>query len=421
MSIVKKSNNTQGIETPPKGEQLEAKMKLLALLPYDERVRRRHCLVFGFVVDWYYDSYGNALAAALFVAEQLELRRHWIPNGKGLSRSQVHATLTDLVCWNFLIEIKGMGRRASRYIPNWSLVWPPRAQQVCVPSCPDAISVPSCPDDCVLNAGDTNGASILNVGDEDPFTRPGQRPRDVYMDNNPLAAAAGAGLSASAEAVPAAARVPGGFDEFWAIFPKKLKFDRTRAAYEKLAPDAALHAQIIEKAKQLAAHHAEHGTDFKWIKEPANWLAGKCWKEDMPAVYGKPEAVASKPKPSQPASARKPKAKPTVPKASNDNLPAARTSWQRVEIVKSVVIDVPGGNALRATIHGEGGTEVIETINLESQKHEVQDAGQRQFSALRTAVGVDDIEDSAELHNRPFERRVVGGKPEYRAIIADAA
>jgi hypothetical protein len=419
MTIARKSNNSvSGVLTPPKNEQLEAKMKLLALLPYDERARRKHCLVFGFVVDWYYDDYGNALAAALFVADQLEQRRHQIPNGKALCRSQVHSALTDLVRWNFLIEIKGIGRRASRYIPNWSLVWPPNPNQGSVPTCPDTNSVLSCPDDGVRYAGDTKGLCVRYAEAQDPFTRPGHRPGDGLNGNIPHAApSAPPGSAACAPTGTDAARVPEGFDEFWSVFPKKVKRPRAEAAYaEATRHDAGLHALIVAKAKELADHHAKHGTEFKWIKEPANWLAGKGWTEDLPSVYGKPNGgnttrQATKPTPTKP--------KPAAP--ANSNVPSKARQWQRVTIDGAEVKEHAKGSTLVLTLLPDGGEPMTESIAIEDTSQDVQEAGQKQFGLLRYAIGIGDIEDSGQLLGLSCERRMYNGKPEYQAIQASAA
>jgi hypothetical protein len=60
MANSKKSNRAaHGVVTPPKDEQLKAKIDLIALLTYDARGRRRHYLVYVFILDWYYEKYGH--------------------------------------------------------------------------------------------------------------------------------------------------------------------------------------------------------------------------------------------------------------------------------------------------------------------------------------------------------------------------
>jgi hypothetical protein len=115
------------------------------------------------------------------------MRVRQIPNGKALSRSQVHAALADLVAWNFLSEIKGVGRSASRYIPNWPLVWPRAPESPCVPIRPD-----------------TNELCVPSVPEQDPSTVSGLLP-EIRIDGiNDSGAPAGPGVAAYAAAGPAA-------------------------------------------------------------------------------------------------------------------------------------------------------------------------------------------------------------------------
>ena len=414
-----KSGSSEQHRLPTPGS-LEAKMKLLALLPYDERARRKHCLVFGFIVDWWHKDYGDALASSRFVASKLEERRHQIPNGKGLSAPQAHVVMADLADWGFLVKARGKGRWANRYIPNWSLVCSANSEGICATPVGNAIGATSIGNDCASASGSTNRVCATTGGNEDPFTRPGQRPGDGLNGNhNSHAALSGNGAPAFAGAVPEGARVvpeaQSGFEEFWAVYPKKIKRAKARAAYEKVAPDADLLALIVEKAKELAAHHKEHETDFKWIKEPANWLAGECWEEDLPAAYGKPEPKA------EPERKAKAAEKPTSLVPANSNVPIPRSAWQRVEIIATDVVGTNGNSELVATMSTAAGERVVDRITLEHASQESQEAGQKQFEQLRWAAGLGVIEDTADLHGIAFERRIRDGEPAYRAIKAEAA
>jgi hypothetical protein len=406
-------NNEKTPRLPTPGS-LEAKMKLLALLPYDARARRRHCLVFGFVVDWYHSKFGDALASVRHVVDKMEERRLLLPNGKGLGLTQTHSALVELVAWNFLTETKGKGRWANRYVPNWALVCTlPASNDISVPSCPDAISVPPVPNNGVPPVPNAKAISVPTSGNKDPLTGPGQRTGPLLNGNTdaPAAPTAPPSPDANAPAGADAARVPDAFAEFWSVYPKKLKKAKARLAYEKLAPDTGLHTLIVEKARELAAHHHEHETPAKWIREPANWLAGEGWDEDIPPVYEDPKAAA--------ISKRRANKRGQPANDNTEFIP--RTDWQRVEIIASEVVNLPKGSALVATVQMDSGETVAETIILEDAKQDVQEAGQKQFAHLRIATGLSDINASEELHFIPFERRVYGGKPEYRPIAEQAA
>jgi hypothetical protein len=100
----------------PKPESLEAKFRLMTVLPYDKRAKRKHILVYGFILDWFHSKYGDALASVRHIVANLKDRD---PFEAGLYTGDVHSALTDLVAWGYLAQEKGSGRRASRYVPVW--------------------------------------------------------------------------------------------------------------------------------------------------------------------------------------------------------------------------------------------------------------------------------------------------------------
>lgn len=50
-------------------------------------------------------------------------------------------------------------------------------------------------------------------------------------------------------------------------------------------------------------------------------------------------------------------------------------------------------------------------INLENKNPQAQEIGQKEFARLRRAVGVDEIDDSEELHFRAYYAKINWGKP----------
>ncbi|MBD8650801.1 hypothetical protein IFT66_06885 [Rhizobium sp. CFBP 13726] len=104
-----------------------------------------------------------------------------------------------------------------------------------------------------------------------------------------------------------------GFEEFWKVWPRKHGIKKAEAEWAKILYDVDI---IIEVAAEWAAHYAKHDVDRKWIPEPANWLAGKRWLEDLPIVHGDSKGAA--------IAKAKANAKPKAAKelaAVNDNQP----------------------------------------------------------------------------------------------------
>jgi hypothetical protein len=68
------------------------------------------------------------------------------------------------------------------------------------------------------------------------------------------------------------------FKEFWAACPKKVAQDTAWKAWsnpDKLPP---LHYKLAIKQMKLYALHVQ-GKDQKYVKHPATWINGGCWKD----------------------------------------------------------------------------------------------------------------------------------------------
>lgn len=57
------------------------------------------------------------------------------------------------------------------------------------------------------------------------------------------------------------------------------------------------------------------------------------------------------------------------------------------------------------------GRKLFNNYNLENQSAQAQEIGQKQFAALCRAIGVDEVEDSEDLHFKVFTVKVGLGKP----------
>lgn len=111
----------------------------------------------------------------------------------------------------------------------------------------------------------------------------------------------------AAPSLPAA----GGFEEFWEIWPRKHGLAKARTAHAKTNPNE--HVAIVDAARDWAAHFACHNIDKKWIPEPANWLSGERWLEDLPIIHGDAKGAS--------IARAKANAVPKAVEADNDNEP----------------------------------------------------------------------------------------------------
>ncbi|RWN81774.1 MAG: hypothetical protein EOS04_33185 [Mesorhizobium sp.] len=272
----------------PKPESLEAKFKLSIGLPYDLRAKRKHMLVYGFILDWFHSKYGDALASVRHVVDNIKERD---PAKKGLSIPHVHSALADLVEWGYLTQDKGAGKRASRYIPVWDLVCKiPSVTPVGNNSDSDPSVTPGV-NTAVTPGVNTTSDSVTNGGNEDPstVTRPQDRVNEI--DGHDCAtptAPLSAGLAA-ADAVAAQ-----GFEELRrAYYPNKAKdIKKARKAYDKLAPDDELHVTMLESAATWYSAWAAQGKPDAPRHSLERWILDERYLEDPPAAYQPKERKA---------------------------------------------------------------------------------------------------------------------------------
>lgn len=212
-----------------------------------------------------------------------------------------------------------------------------------------------------------------------------------------------------------------GFAEFWKAWPRKHGKKRAEAEWKKIIYDVDT---IIEVANDWAAHYAKHGVDKKWIPEPANWLKGERWDEDLPIIHIDAKGAAiTKAKANAPAKAE-PKQQ-TAP--ANDNLPAELPAFMRGspslwpegeysgEFIENDIEYDYGGKDMAAfmvfQVTSPGahfGRRLEHRFYIQCFIKSTQEEGQRYLSDICGAVGVSNIEDLDELMFRPLKVRADG-------------
>lgn len=260
-----------------KPESLEAKFKLMCRLPYDPRVKRRHMLVFGFILDWYHSGYGNALASYRHVYDTIRDRD---PAGIGLFMGDIHGALTDLVSWGYLDTEPGKGRRASRYMPVWELS---------VRDSLNTTSVRETPNISVLETPNTTGHSVREI----PELRPTYQTRSTDpgtgsdIDIRPGSAAA-----------EGAARAGDGYAALAAAYAKPGdNLHKAGLVYTDLAPDASEQARMVKAATSWKASAKGPRMSLeRWLREK-RWLGTEEFKQDNRRASRFPSCVVTYIKP----------------------------------------------------------------------------------------------------------------------------
>lgn len=327
-------------------DSLENKFRLMTMLPFDKRLKRKHWAVYGFMLDWYHRKYGNALASVRHIVATLKERD---PDGIGFFVGDVHSALTDLVTWGYLEQEKGTGRRASRYIPMWS-------KFASVRETPNTTEIDLAfgefQNTDVRETPNTTDASVRETPNEDPSTGPGHK-TGGHVVGDMFEAAPTAPPGSGLDGRPGAGTASGGFGEFWSTWPRKHGKKKAEAEWKRV--DADLRDKVIATAALWAGHYATHGVDKKWIPEPANWLKGERWDEDLPIIHidAKGAAIAK----------AKANAKPT-PTPDNDNeADGSEDGWKHGPMICDVGPFSPFGT-FNATITGS----TVEHVDEETEK-----------------------------------------------------
>lgn len=222
-----------------------------------------------------------------------------------------------------------------------------------------------------------------------------------------------------------------GFDEFWKVWPRKHGKKAAERAWNKTA--AELRVNIIEKACIWAGHYSEHGVDKKWIPEPANWLDGERWDEDLPIVHGDAKGAAiAKAKANAPAR--------STPSADNDNhhddvQPAVIPEFMKGspslwpvgaywgEFIENEIVNEYGGKDVAADllflVNSPGphfGKKLRHKIYVKSAFKSVQDDGQRYLCAICSALGISSVDDLDDLLFKPLDVKADGSKLAYTKL-----
>lgn len=374
------NDDTKPPSRTAKPESLEAKFMLMTRLPYDRRIKRKHSVVFGFILDWYHSRYGDALASVRHIVATLKERD---PFGVGLYVGDVHAALSDLVAWGYLEQVKGAGRRASRYVPNWDLVCSVHKSPN---TTDDDRSVLVSPNAGVLVFPNTTGDSVRDFPNEDPSTLIRSQDPDTGKDELDCAtptAPPAAGLSAAA-----AVMAQGGFEELYRTYDVRKEKAAAKRAYEKLAPDTDLHAAMVVAAEawRVAGGAVERMHLARWIREER-------YDEDPGVGRRQPTAEAT--------------AKISVARPK-------RATTRIVDIVDSKVDATPGQAILWLTFaERDRPSTWTHKIIIEHADVRRQADGQEEFSELRKALGLYEVNDSQELHHPVTLTGGAGDKLKY--------
>lgn len=401
-------------------DSLEKKFRLMTMLPFDKRLKRRHWAVYGFMLDWYHRKYGDALASVRHIAATLKERD---PAGVGFYIGDVHSALTDLVAWGYLEQQKGTGRLASRYIPIWSKFDSVRETPN---TSDDELAFGKSPNTDVRETPNTTADSVRETPNEDPLTGPGLQTGGHVVGRN-FEAAPTAPPRPGLDGRPGAVAASGGgegedFSSFWSAWPRKHGKKKAETEWKRI--DASLRGAVVVAAGKWADHYSTHGVDMRWIPEPANWLKDERWDEDLPLIHidakgaAIAKAKANAPAKPEPATTNEP------PEPANENIP----DWMRGspklwpigrhygEFIDGEVVKQGGDTEVLMTFRRDDGTILLHHFYTEAFIKSFQDAGQAALRDIIEALGMSNCEDTDELLFKPLAVTADGETLTYSSI-----
>ena len=250
--------------------------------------------VSAIIISRYYPAFGGARASLRFLEQ-----------GTGSTRPNIIASIRRLVGHGaFTVKLEGKGTRPTEYALNFKFS----------SGIADNTSASGTADDtsCGIVDDTSTGASGTADDTETYLHVPAYNAGLHDGRNFEAAPTAPPAVGLGATAAGTASGEDTSFSEFWNAWPRKHGKKKAKAEWDKITHDVDL---IIDTAREWAEHYRKHGTDKKWIPEPANWLAGERWDEDLPLIHGDAKGAAV----AKAKANAKPKAEKPAPVAANDD------------------------------------------------------------------------------------------------------
>lgn len=329
--------------------------------------------VAGTIMKRYYPKYGNA---------RVSLR--YLEQATGATRTNVIASRRRLVDGGaFYIVSEGIGTRPTEIAPNFDFSSSGIAGDTT--SNDDHSGIAG--DTSGGIAGDTTTVASGTAGKTESYLHMPVYETGILIDRlEPASPSAPAAAGAEAPRTPGSAgeeesETKGGFEELWVAYGYRRGRAEARKAYEAVAPDSELHASMVAAAVEWRETWAAQGKADAPRFSLAKWIEREEYECAPPTAY---QPKARRPKPASQPSAR--------PRAAD----------RAVVIVASDVVRDGADSRLVAQLEADGSPVGELVIDLETDNAETQAAGQRRFAELTRAMDLLTVDDSKDLHGRPF-------------------
>ncbi|MBZ9698811.1 hypothetical protein [Mesorhizobium sp. CO1-1-9] len=240
-----------------------AQFRMAQLIDLDDRLYETARVVYRFLVGWYHDAHGDALMSQRYVAKVMKQRA---PVGATVpSRNAVQRAIIALMDTGWVVRTfqgRGRGKGASRYVPVLNVL--ELAAQGKFPEPAHSIGP--------VEPAHGNGPLVARAnGPVDAEPAHDNGPKTLLPDSRTDAKTGKEDIDCAPPAVGlvATASAQGGIEELYSAYGLRTEFAAARLEYEKVAPDATLHAEMVIAAKawRAAAGEIERMHLARWIRE----------------------------------------------------------------------------------------------------------------------------------------------------------
>jgi hypothetical protein len=388
---------THGVETFPSPV---AQFRMAQLVDFDDRLYETARVVYRFMVGWYHEGYGDALLSQRHVARVMKQRA---PAGASVpSRNAVQRAIITLMDTGWVVRSfqgRGKGKGASRYVPVMNVL--ELAAQGKFPE-PAHATGP-------VELAHHNGPVVAHHNgpvDDEPAHATG--PKTLLPDSagEPKTGKEDIDFAPPAPALAGGAAAKEGYDDLYAAYGVRAEYAAGRIEYEKLAPSADLHAEMVQAAKAWrdAAGDIARMHLARWIRE-RRFLEDP---KERKAKSAKPE----------PAAASEP------PEPGNDNTPDFMRGSPKLwpvgrhygEFVEGEVVRQGGDTEVRMTFRRDDGKLLLHHFYIDAFIKSFQDEGQAFFRGILDALGMSNCEDTDELLFKPLAVTADGETLTYSSI-----
>lgn len=373
---------------------------LLRLASFHPKTTKADIAVLAEIIQRYYGKFGNGWVTHEALGEIA-----------GISKATVIRAKRNLELLGFVTVIQP-GRRGSAtvYKPNFDLV--PRKG---VTDDTETKGITHATETSGFGSVDDTQTGELGVTDDTPTYLPDRPTRAESQIDRDEFAAPGAPPLAGLSAATAEPAKEGGFEELWKAYCCKQKKAEAKAAYTKLAPDADLHARMVESAhkwfERWTAQEKPDAPRFTLGK----WIEREEFECDPPTAYhAKQRKTATKPKPAN----DNVKDEIEIPEFMKGSPRLWPTGEYYGEFVENDIQQE--GNDIEAhmlfLVNSPGphfGKKLLHRFYVQSFMRSAQEQGQKYLNDICRAIGVDGVEDLDDLMFKPISVRADGSQLHY--------